>query len=168
MTDELVVQEEQLPAVPQIPDALIGAGMEDFERADLIIPRYVKREALSKMTEGELGWFINNVTRSAKEEIKAVMLRFTHGRAMFDDKGNLMCASDNSRTPVELFAGETPKICSECEYANWGKDRTRPKCPIIYNFLCWDLDEDTPFMLSMRGSSAVSYTHLTLPTTPYV
>ena len=36
MTDELVVQEEQLPAVPQIPDDLIGAGMEDFERADSV------------------------------------------------------------------------------------------------------------------------------------
>ena len=153
MTDELVVQEEQLPEVPQMPEDLVGAGMEDFERADLIIPRYVRRESLSKTTEGELGWFINNVTRSAKAEIKAVMLRFTHGRAMFDQKGNLQCASDNSRNPTERFASEGVKICSACGNANWGKDRTRPKCPIIYNFLCWDLDEDTPFMLSMRGSS---------------
>jgi len=153
MTDELAVQGEQLPAVPQIPEDLIGAGMEDFGRADLIIPRYVRRESLSKITEGELGWFINNVTRSAKEEIKAVMLRFTHGRAMFDQRGNLQCASDNSRLPMERFAGEHAKTCSECEHANWGKDRARPRCPIIYNFLCWDLEEDAPFMLSMRGTS---------------
>ena len=153
MTDKLAVQGEQLPVVPEIPEDLVGTGMEDFERADLIIPRYVKREALSKMTEGELGWFINNVTKSARESIKAVLLRFTHGRAMFDQKGNLLCASDNSRNPMERFVGETAKICSVCENANWGKDRTRPRCPIMYNFLCWDLDENTPFMLSMRGTS---------------
>jgi len=147
---ELAVQGEQFPAIP---DDLIGAGMEDFGRADLIVPRYVKRESLSRMIEGELGWFINNVTRSAKAEIKAVMLRFTHGRARFDDKGNLMCASNNSYSPMERFADGAAKTCSECEYANWGKDRTRPKCPIQYNFLCWDLEEDTPFMLSMRGTS---------------
>jgi len=150
---ELVVQGEQLPDIPEIPEDLVGAGMEDFERADLIIPRYMRRESLSKITEGELGWFINNVTRSAKEEIKAVLLRFTHGRAMFDSKGNLMCSSDNAHTPRERFAGEYAKTCAECEHANWGKDRTRPKCPIMYNFLCWDLEEDTPFMLSMRGMS---------------
>lgn len=150
MTDELAVQGEQLPGIP---DDLIGAGMEDFGRADLIVPRYVKRESLSKMTEGELGWFINNVTRSAKPEIKAVMLRFTHGRARFDDRGNLMCASNNSYNPMERFADDAAKVCSGCEYANWGKDRTRPKCPIQYNFLCWDIEEDTPFMLSMRGTS---------------
>lgn len=147
---ELAVQGEQFPAIP---DDLIGAGMEDFERADLIVPRYMRRESGSKFTEGELGWFVNNITRSAKTDIKAVMLRFTHGRAMFDRKGNLLCRSDDSRNPTERFAGEYAKICSECEHANWGKDRTRPNCPIGYNFLCWDLDEDTPFMLSMRGMS---------------
>lgn len=147
MTDELVVQEEQLP---EIPEELIGAGMEDFGKADLIIPRYMRREAQSKFTEGELGWFVNNVTRSAKEEIKAVMLRFTHGRAMFDNRGNLLCRSDNAHHSTERFDG---KACSECEHANWGKDRTRPDCPIMYNFLCWDSEENTPFMLSMRGNS---------------
>ena len=147
---ELAVQGEQFPAIP---DDLIGAGMEDFGRADLIIPRYMRREAQSKFTEGELGWFINNVTRSAKEEIKAVMLRFTHGRAMFDNRGNLLCRSDDSLNPTERFAGEYAKICNKCEHANWGKDRIRPNCPIMYNFLCWDLEENTPFMLSMRGNS---------------
>lgn len=149
MTD-LAVQREQLP---EIPEELVGAGMEDFGRADLIIPRYMRRESLSKFTEGELGWFVNNVTRNAKEEIKAVMLRFTHGRAMFDKKGNLVCQSNNALNPTERFAEGHPKVCSECENANWGKDRTRPECPITYNFLCWDLEEDTPFMLSMRGRS---------------
>lgn len=149
MTD-LAVQREQLP---EIPDDLVGAGMEDFGRADLIIPRYMRRESLSKFTEGELGWFINNVTRNAKEEIKAVMLRFTHGRAMFDKRGNLLCQSDNALNSTARFAEGHPKTCAECENANWGKDRTRPECPIIYNFLCWDLDDDSPFMLSMRGRS---------------
>ena len=153
MTDKLVVQEEQLPAVPQIPEDLIGAGMEDFGRADLIIPRYMRRESLSKFTEGKLGWFINNVTRNAKEEIKAVMLRFTHGRAMFNKKGNLICRSDNSHNPTQRFADVYAKLCSKCEHANWGDDGIRPDCPILYNFLCWDLDEDTPFVLSTRGRS---------------
>ncbi len=150
MTDELAVQGEQFPAIPE---DLIGAGMEDFGRADLIIPRYMRRESLSKITEGELGWFINNVTRTAKKEIRAVMLRFTHGRAMFDKKGNLVCQSNNALTPTERFVGEYAALCSKCKHANWGKDRTRPDCPILYNFLCWDLEEDTPFMLSMRGRS---------------
>ena len=150
MTDELAVQGEQLPGIP---DELIGAGMEDFGRADLIIPRYMRRESGSRFTEGELGWFVNNVTQSAKEEIKAVMLRFTHGRARFDRQGNLVCRSDDSRNPTERFAGAYAKTCVKCEHANWGKDRTRPNCPIQYNFLCWDTEENTPFMLSMRGSS---------------
>lgn len=150
MTDELAVQREQLP---EIPDDLIGAGMEDFGRADLIIPRYMRRESLSKFTEGELGQFVNNVTRSVKEEIKAVMLRFTHGRARFNKKGDLMCRSDNALNPTERFAADAAKTCAKCEYANWGKDRTRPDCPIMYNFLCWDLEDETPFMLSMRGRS---------------
>ena len=150
---ELAVQGEQLPAVPQIPDDLIGAGMEDFGRADLIIPRYMRRESGSKFTEGELGWFVNNVTRSAKEAIKAVMLRFTHGRAMFDKRGNLLCRSDDSHKPTERFVGVYAKTCGRCEHGKWKEDRTRPECPIMYNFLCWDLEENTPFMLSMRGSS---------------
>ena len=153
MTD-LIKKEEFLPTVvPEIPDDLVGEGMEDFGRADLIIPRYIKREALSKITEGELGWYINNVTRNAKPLIKAVLLRFTHGRAMFDQKANLLCSSNDAHTPMVRFAGEYAKVCSDCVNANWGKDRTRPQCPIMYNFLCWDLEENSPFMLSMRGMS---------------
>jgi hypothetical protein len=129
-----------------------------MEREDLILPRYLRKEQLSKfdpegvVPDGEFALNIN-ITRH-KKVIDAVLLTYRKGRALFSKKGELLCASNDGKAPREEFKGTYAEECAHCLKSKWGPNRERPECPIGYNFLGVDVDEDNmPFLLSVRGSS---------------
>lgn len=165
MTEQLAIHEETeetLPAVqesaevatiPDIPEELAMAGLEAMDSSDLVLPRARVLQPTSKL-DGERGHFHFNLTGECKPQIKAVLVDFTKTRVYWSDTlgDRPFCASDDTRAPRADYAGKYADACETCPWAQRVNDEPSA-CQLHYNFLAVDLEDNTPFIITLHGKS---------------
>ena len=138
----------------------------DADPADLIVPRRSLVQGTSRNTDTKRsGEFYDALSKEYKAELRVAVLAQQKKRALFGDNFDdpPLCRSEDAAYPVACVVVNisekertTGTTCAECWFSQWGSD---PKggdgqaCKLSYDLLCYDLDENTPFMLRVSGTS---------------
>ena len=142
------------------PWGLVNFNNAERKLGDLIPKAYV--DYLTKKdtpAEYKKGWITFNLGYQ-KEEVRIVLLAMKYGRTLWgtynpkDENPEPLCkSSDGERsTAGSLYPADKPMLCSECKHAQWGKG-TPPACQEIYSLLCYDFDDEVPFVLPVKRTS---------------
>jgi hypothetical protein len=134
-------------------------GFEDFDKdIDMTIPRRKIVQATTRDIDAkEAGKYLDVLSGVTTPQIDAVILKYGHTRALFAEgdfsSAGLVCASANGRVPRDNIENPVSQVCDGCPMAQWGEDRTPPKCSLGYTFLCVDTTDDSPFMITFSRTA---------------
>jgi len=95
-----------------------------------------------------------------KEKIRCVILRGRPSRVYWPEKFDPteenptpICKSNDGIRPSQDIEEPKNDKCADCPYAQWGKDSEKPKCALVYNLLCLDMETGIPFIISAKRTS---------------
>lgn len=148
-------------------------GLGELEVGDLIIPRLSITQATTPdLAPENAGKFCINVTGDYLDKMTAVLIKLTKSRILFPEKykrdNEPLCRSHDFKFPANDIKGATP-MCDtcglldiapgekrakhKCDYANWGKDGSAPRCQETWNFLLVDLESYMPMFFSLKSTA---------------
>ena len=91
------------------------------------------------------GCFVNSMTGEKLEEIQGVILAKRRGRVLWP-------SSLNPDPRPECVDGSKYGPCSECRYAQWGRNGEPPECSEELTLLMWQGDEHQVVEVTARRS----------------
>lgn len=105
------------------------------------------------------GYFTSSLG-GQKEKIRCVILRGRPSRVYWPEKFDPteenptpICKSNDAIAPSPDVERPKSKECATCPYAQWGENKEKPKCALVYNLLCLDMETGIPFVISAKRTS---------------
>ena len=163
---ELVLAEEKAVATSE---EQFDSGLGEMDESDFIIPRLnIAQPTTIDVDPADIGKLLLNLTGDCKNEMRVAIFRRTKSRSLFpevyDPENKPLCRSYDSKVPAGDIEGAEPmcETCAKvegdkdkfvCPYANWGADKTPPRCQESLDFLLIDLDTYIPMFFSCRSTA---------------
>ena len=150
MTEQLALPEDfkgkdLLPALSgstQLVPAGDIVGYDNVEPEDLVLPVIKCLQGMSPEVMQEAhpdarpGRFFLTSTREAfAGPLRVLVVHHHRSRALFPDSKNPRTASLKVCLSSDALKGTVYGYCSDCEYAEWGEDRSPPPCSLSHNFV---------------------------------
>jgi len=157
---------------PKVPAVAGGKDLDNLEGMDLLgitLPIYkieYKRSPKSRTDDTLKEGLFTSSLGGQKERLRCVLLRVRPSRIYWpafnpqDDNPQPLCKSNDARIPD----ADSPESydCPSCPLSQWNntaknpQDR-KPKCALVWNLLCLDLDTPIPFVLSVKRTSVTPF-----------
>ncbi len=145
------------------------AGMENLTSGDYTLPRLklVQPQDILDGADTHQGQWAKTDTGEFIAKPTLLYISIAKSRVLFPEKFNResepLCRSDDAITPSEDTQVAVPAHCTECEYAQWGKDEKGksipPRCTVSDNWAAI-LDTGEPVLVQFSRSSAKVSTFL--------
>jgi len=160
----IIERGEGLPAMPGGEEM---ANLEGMDMLGLTIPIFKVEYKRSPQTRDDKslkeGLFTSSLG-GQKEKLRCVLLRVRPSRVYWPDFDPSeenpvpICKSNDARTPAKDIEEPMAPSCMGCPYSLWNdKAKTprekKPKCALVWNLLCLDMETGIPFVIAAKRTS---------------